>query len=318
MRAVGGATCVMLGRIARVSRLARYGPALALRWPRVQREMELVERAYGSELGRTIDRIAEWSWRLRIASGRVHGCDAVDELRTSAEYLLGRTGFYNNLHRARMHWAAGLAAFDCILDIGGSSPSDPNGALIELGYSHKPTALHILDRPEDDQFHGRPSYSQSEDRVTEWGTISFHHGLAENVTDIDALGELSFDCVFMGQTIEHIEVDKLPLVLDFVRRHLRPGGRFIFDTPNRHITRLVVGDAMLSSDHTHEYTPVESVELMRSNGFDVVGQLGLVPMPLSASSGEFHWDESETSEPVVDDPTDCFVFAFECVAVESA
>ncbi len=211
-----------------------------------------------------------------------------------------------------MQWAAALDAFDCILDIGGSSPNCPDGALIELGYSHRPSELHILDRPEDEQFHGRPNYAQSRGRVTEWGTISFHHGLAENITKIDALTERSFDCVFMGQTIEHIEVDRLPLVLGYVRRHLRPGGRLIFDTPNRDLTRLVVGEAMLSDDHTYEYTPVEMVEVMGANGFDVIRQLGILPMPQSAASGEFDWRESETPDPIVADPADCFVFAFEC------
>ena len=47
----------------------------------------------------------------------------IEELRNSGEYLLGRTGFYDNLHRGRMRWVATLDRFDRILDIGGSSPN---------------------------------------------------------------------------------------------------------------------------------------------------------------------------------------------------
>ena len=104
----------------------------------------------------------------------------------------------------------------------------------------------------------------------------------------------------------------MPSVLGYVRRHLQPGGRLIFDTPNRDLTRLVVGEAMLTSDHTYEYSPAETIEVMRANGFEVIRQLGILPMPESAASGDFDWQESQTPDAIVDDPTVCFVFAFEC------
>jgi hypothetical protein len=296
----------------RVSRKLRRSVALVVARRRVDEEMALVEAAYLVELGRPIDPSGEASWRGRIATREVVGADAVDQLRMSAEYLLGRTGFYPALHEARMAWVATLAPFDTILDIGGSSPSCPDGALIELGYPHRPREIHILDRPEDDQFHGRPSYDQSHDRVNEWGTVSYHHGRAEDITRIDALRDRTFACVFMGQTIEHIEVSRLPEILGYIRDHLAPGGRLILDTPNRDLTRLVVGDGVLTHDHTHEYTPEELAGVLVEHGFRVVRALGIAPMPQSATTWTFDPHEIQAGDAMADDPTESFVFALEC------
>lgn len=289
---------------------ARFGP-----W--VDREMALIDQAYRRELDRPLDPVGAESWERRLRAGEVVSADATAFVRASPEYLLGPGGLLHQLHEARRQWVARLDPFDTILDIGGSSPDCPDGALIELGYGHRPRELHIVDRPEDEQFHGRPRYDQREDRRTDWGVVAFHHGRAEEVGEFGELADRTFDCVFMGQTIEHIEVDALPEVLSFVRTHLAPGGRFVFDTPNRDLTRLLMSDAaMLSADHTHEYTPAEMDEVLSANGFAVTKTTGILPMPGSAARGTFDVTETETGEPLVDDPSASFVFAFECTPVE--
>ena len=58
--------------------------------------------------------------------------------------------------------------FDTILDIGGSSPNIETGALIELGYLHRPKKLIIFDLLPDEQYWGAPKYNQQK--------IIFFHG----------------------------------------------------------------------------------------------------------------------------------------------
>ena len=53
-----------------------------------------------------------------------------------------------------------------ILDIGGSSPNIDQGALIELGYPHRPKQLFIFDLPPEEQYWGKPKFPRT-------GTIFF-------------------------------------------------------------------------------------------------------------------------------------------------
>ncbi|MBK7025883.1 MAG: methyltransferase domain-containing protein [Polaromonas sp.] len=165
------------------------------------------------------------------------------------------------------------------VDIGGSSPTVPEGALIELGYQHKPKDDHF-DKPPEQQYWGAPNYSQGEKRVFPWGTVQYMHGYAEDIFDNKVLALQTFDMIFMGQVVEHIHVDKLPALLVWIREHLNPGGHFYCDTPNRLITKYETGDdSYIDPDHKKEYTPVELMALFNEAGFMEVQSQGILEMP---------------------------------------
>ena len=60
------------------------------------------------------------------------------------------------------------------------------------------------------------NYTQA-NQTYEWGSVHYLHGSAEEITSFTEIADRRFDLVFMGQTIEHIEVDALPGVLAFIR-----------------------------------------------------------------------------------------------------
>jgi len=276
----------------------------------VDTAMITVDDAYLSILGRHVDPDGAATFRDMIAHRRIAAHEVPDVLRHSPEFLLNRSGFYHRLHASRSSWCAGLPAWETILDIGGSSPTHELGALLELGYPHHPRELHILDRPEDDQFHGRPTYDQRVIRERDWGTVTFHHGDAGHLDEVPELGDLSFDAVFMGQVIEHIAPDELPGMLGQIRTHLNPGGSFVLDTPNRALTRIVMGDELLTADHTREYLPGELAAIIDDSGFIIDDVVGIHPMSQSRRTGAF--DPYETTDPGPADPDDCFCFALHC------
>lgn len=275
--------------------------------------MAAVDTAYVEVLGRHIDPDGAATYRDLIATHQLTADDVPGILIESPEYLLGRSGFYHLLHASRTNWCSQLPAWDRILDIGGSSPTHELGALLELGYPHHPSELHILDRPEDDQFHGRPIYDQRIVRKREWGTVTFHHGDAGNLDAVPDLGGRRFDAVFMGQVIEHIPTHELPGMLAQIRSHLVDRGAFVFDTPNRSMTKLIMGEAFLSGDHTHEYDPEEMVSIVSRHGFTVEKVVGIHHMPTTRSLGVF--DPKESAHSPDGAPADeCFCFAVHCRA----
>jgi len=278
----------------------------------VEHLMAEVDAIYVEILDRHVDDVGAAHYRTQIANRHVRPDDIRSTLRTSPEFLLNKSGFYHRLHASRAAWCGGLPAWDTILDIGGSSPTHELGALLELGYPHLPSELHILDRPEDDQFHGRPSYDQRIVRTRDWGTVTFHHGDAGHLDQVPELGGRLFDAVFMGQVIEHIPPDELPGMLDQIRSHLVPGGSFVFDTPNRSLTGIVMGDEFLTEDHTREYQPSELAHIVDRHGFTVEKTVGIHPMPATRSTG--HFDPYEVADDSDPRPEDCFCFAVHCRA----
>lgn len=277
----------------------------------VERLMAEVDAAYVDILERHLDDVGAEHYRHLIAERRLHPDDLQDILRASPEYLLNRSGFYHRLHASRAAWCAELPAWNTILDIGGSSPTHELGALLELGYAHHPAQLDILDRPEDDQFHGHPTYDQRVVRTQDWGTVTFHHGDAGHLEQVPELDQRRFDAVFMGQVIEHIPTGELPRMLEQIRSHLVPNGSFVFDTPNRALTKVVMGDEFLTNDHTKEYEPSELAEIVRHHGFVVEKITGIHPMPVSLSTGRFDpYEQPDRSDSVVAE--DCFCFAIHC------
>ena len=115
--------------------------------------------------------------------------------------------------------------------------------------------------------------------------IDYRVGSGERIPIEDA----SADCVVCVDVLEHVEsVDR---VLDEIRRVLKPGGIFLFDTINRTpLATLVLvhlGETLLGllPRGTHDprkfIRPAELQEKLTARGFDVGPLVGLAPVGLN-------------------------------------
>ena len=243
-------------------------------------EEDYLKLAYITLLQRKIDPSGLKFWKEKIDNKHFKYKDLLDVIYNSPEFIMHyKVSFSAMLHRARQEWCSSLDKFKYVLDIGGSSPNIEMGALIELGYQHRPKELVVFDLPEDEQYWGKPKFAQNRDYTFDWGTLKYEHGHAEYIERCKSLSDGKFDCVFMGQTIEHINKNRLSSLLSWIRGHLVPKGKFIFDTPNRDVTKIQSPHKYIDDDHKYEYTPIEMEQILRKNGFKVVKGHGLLDMP---------------------------------------
>ena len=277
--------------------------------------IDLVRLGYLLLLRRPVDPTGLGYWTRHIESGTFRLEQFIDELIASPEYrTINRIPFAAMVHRARQAWIKQIDDFERILDIGGSSPNIDLGAMIELGYPHRPRSLTIFDLPPAQQYWGQPRFPQ--DRVYDfaWGTIRYIHGSAERIADCAELADQRFDLVFMGQVIEHVEPAAVPEVLRWIRAHLAPAGRFMFDTPNRLVTRIQCPDGYTDRDHKLEYTPAELEPIVAAAGFRAVRRWGLLHMPSTSLSRAFDPLEVYETSLITQRVDESYLFALECVA----
>jgi SAM-dependent methyltransferase len=305
--------------ISRPERLRRTLSMLSLLKMENAPAMQQSELIYRFILNRKIDELGAKSCADRIARGKFSALGLIARLMKSDEFkqpYLKRTPT-QQLHSARMAWASQLPAAKRVLDIGGSSPTVPEGALIELGYAHKPEKLIIFDKPPNEQFWGTPNYSQANTRNFPWGQVQYIHGYAEDILQNDELRDQKFDMIFMGQVVEHIYEDKLPNVLLWIKNHLAPEGRFCFDTPNRLITRFETGeDRYIDPDHKREYTPDVFASLLTEAGFEIVKQWGILEMPNVFTNQRLGISDYYDGLQLAGSPTQGYCFAMMCQSTE--
>jgi hypothetical protein len=276
---------------------------------------EFIRLAYLVLLQREIDPVGLASWRDSLSRGMFNHSSVVDSLLTSEEYQRRFSAHVNQrLHEARKAWVRTLPPFTRLLDIGGSSRTHAEGALIQLGYPHRPRQLDILDLPPEKQNWGTPVYDQTKPSIFEWGTVTYFHGSAEDVTSVTNLQGRTYDGIFMGQAIEHIQPEALPAVLRWMRAHLAPGGRVIVDTPNRILTRIQCPTWYIHPDHKLEYEPDQLELVFADNGLKVVKKAGMVRLPAIVATGVYDAREFADAQLLHEDPEECYLFAFEAVA----
>jgi hypothetical protein len=273
---------------------------------------DYVRMAYRVLLHREIDPAGLEAWRREIGFGRFDEQNVVAALLACEEY---QVNFGINLveivHRSRQDWIATVPAYGRILDIGGSNPSRTDGSLIALGYPHRPRVLDIVDLPPDDQYFGKPSFDQSVTHRFAWGEVNYYHARAERIHEVAGLSGKSYDCVFMGQAIEHIFPEALPSVLAWIRAHLAPDGRFVFDTPNRLLTKIQCPHSLINPDHKYEYEPTEMERVLTDAGFEITRRVGMVHLPRQAANGKYDPREFVGSTALSDDVDGCYLVAFE-------
>jgi SAM-dependent methyltransferase len=280
---------------------------------RTMSDEDWIRIAYIALLQRKIDDIGLDYWLQRVKSGSFNYKDLIDTLIQSPEYIMHyRTPFNSVLHQVRVKWVSSLPHFSKILDIGGSSPNISLGAMIELGYPHRPQKLIIFDLPPEKQYWGKPKYEQQESFSFAWGEIYYIYGYAEQIQNSNVLKKERFDCIFMGQTIEHVEKQGFENLLIWILDHLADEGRFIFDTPNRQLTSIQSPYSWIDKDHKYEYTPSELEGLLNKYGFNVTRKWGFLHMPETLKNQVFNPLEVYETERINDRPDESYCFGFEC------
>ena len=258
---------------------------------------ELVSKAFEMILQREVDAQARTFYREKLMDGSIGQTQFVEILFNSIEFQMLKTDWNRTVHKSRKEFIQKIPQFNHILDIGGSSPNVEEGALIELGYSHIPKTIDVLDLPVEEQYWGKPKFPQDRDYSILNGrcTLHYEHGKAEDIASIESLMGKSYDMIFMGEVIEHIMPSKLRQVLNWIHGALSRGsntGYFIFDTPNRIATRLINPTGYIDGDHKKEYEPDELRALLKDAHFEIVEEYGLVNLEYSISNHVFSASEA--------------------------
>lgn len=112
------------------------------------------------------------------------------------------------------------------------------------------------------------------------------------------LQDASFDCVYLGELIEHFwSAEKL---LRAVKRVLKIGGKICLDSPNvyslERILRFVLRgeDSLGDQDHKIFYTPASLSKLLQSTGFQMIeitsdGKIPFARKELTINFPPFKW-----------------------------
>src|SRR5438128_9680481 len=139
-----------------------------------------------------------------------------------------------------------------------------------MGYPYPFDGLTVIDLPEHER---HPLYRSPEHSIVQshLGPVTYRY---HSMSDLSSYSDESFDLVYSGQSIEHVPEREADHVIREVRRVLRRGGYFAFDTPNARITRLQQ-DAFIDPDHDVEYTAAELDAKLGNAGFEIVERKGL-------------------------------------------
>jgi predicted SAM-dependent methyltransferase len=220
--------------------------------------------------------------------------------------------FWLVLHRARQLVASQLPRAERIVDLGGSSEGNPEGAMITYGYPYTFKSLSIVELPREQRHELYTEICGEYDQVIETpqGPVNYVY---TSMSDLSAFADGTIDLVYAGQSIEHVTVDEAKVVLREVHRVLKPGGHFCFDTPNHRVT--ILDPDYHVDDHKYEYTHQEMTALLEGHGFAVREAKGIVLMNRSVREGRFIPEEAIERDRLYDDIEDCFLLYYKAQKV---
>jgi SAM-dependent methyltransferase len=166
-----------------------------------------------------------------------------------------------------------------VLDLGGAS-AKRQGALLEMGYRHA-RDLTIVDLPLDTRFKAGPAVDTEFDFEGTRVRYAYH-----SMADLSFYPDDTFDLIWSGQTYEHITEDEGRSLFPQIARVLKPGGVFALDTPNRKLTRILVGEnEWIHAEHKIEYFYEDFVERFRAHGLEIIDRRGILNMPETLHHG---------------------------------
>lgn len=266
---------------------------------------------YEAVLGRAIDDGARSALASRAAHDADFGFSLAVQLLCSAEFmdkLIARAidAHLFLIHRARQLMVRRLLPpAASIIDLGGI-----NAPLFRMGYSHPFDRMVIVDLPPDDR---HAAYRDIRiDTPAGTGEVSIHYC---DMTSLEQFPDSSFDLVWSGQSIEHVEPVAAARMCQEALRVLRPGGQFCLDTPNRGITVIHtrdIGGGFVHPDHKHEFRATELRELLSQTGFEIVMERGICEMPRTRETGSFHYEDFALGNVIAHNPEDGYILYFQC------
>ena len=110
-----------------------------------------------------------------------------------------------------------------VVDLGGAA-DHPEGALKEMGYSHSPEQITIVDLPASERPYGSLAHRDERDFTAPSGTRVRYKFCS--MTELDDIPDSSVDLIWSGQSIEHISQSDTVKLCAQVRRILTPSGRW--------------------------------------------------------------------------------------------
>lgn len=263
---------------------------------------------FETTLGRPIEPEAEAALARRIAQGSYDAFALLVELIGSSEFtnrllahkVAAHLGLINRARQVMVRRL--LPAATSILDLGGI-----NSPLVDMGYAHAFRRMVMVDlAPDERHMLYRDARFGPRDDVR----IDIHAG---DMTRLDAFGDDEFDLAWSGQSIEHVDRVAGARMCAEVFRVLSPGGMFCLDTPNRGMTALHtrgIGGGFIHPEHKHEYAVTELRDLLVASGFEIAAAHGICEMPLTRSTGVFHYEDFVLGNPIVADPEAAYITYF--------
>jgi len=271
--------------------------------------LERAETCYSMLLGRNLDTAALESLRARMQAGTYDEFLFGLQIICSSEYMarcLSRVDSHLNfVHRARLIMVRRLLPpARHIIDLGGA-----NSPLYRLGYGHHFERLVMVDLPPEAR---HEMYKNIDVSAAQGSKVTIHWS---DMTRLEAFPDASFDLVWSGQSIEHVDLEGGKRMCAEAIRLLRPGGHFCLDTPNRGITKIHTrdcGGGFIHPEHKHEYHGAELRTQLEVSGFEIVQKYGVCEMPKTRETGEFHYEDFILGCPITDDLESGYILYFGC------
>ena len=209
------------------------------------------------------------------------------------------------IHHARVKLVATqLPEADVIVDLGGAA-----GSIYAMGYPHHFKKLLVVDLPPPNR-HEMYRDMEMTNLMTPQGPIST---LFTSMSDLRAIPSNSVDLVWAGQSIEHISRAEATTAYREIVRILKPGGRFCLDTPNRLLTEIHTGGPQLiHPEHKIEYYPADLQSDLRSAGFTIMRQLGVVEMIETRRSGRIDYRDFYTGAGLSENLDGSYIQYYDC------
>jgi SAM-dependent methyltransferase len=277
--------------------------------------MQFLKAAYAVVLKREPDETGISYFTSQNERNEMNRVDIIAAMMASVEYL-----YYRDLpilpihalHQARMQlFQQYLPPARRVLDLGGAAHNHAEGALLLMGYPHRPEEIMIVDLPPPDRIGGEHASERVQELVTGDG-IKVRY-LYRSMADLADIPAASLDMVVSGESIEHISEADAELVCREVYRILEPGGSFCLDTPNALLTRLESPDKFIHPEHQKEYLVHELRDMLVQTGFTIAEEKAVCPMPESLHNRHFDAVEITRNIRLSDDPTEGYVFFIRAV-----
>lgn len=262
---------------------------------------------YTMLLQREVDPDGEKHALEQLQNGTMDRYGFLDWIRSSGEFRsLGYRMLSASLHTSRCQFIQTLPRAGRILDLGGTSLGDPDGAFVGMGYPYDFEELVLIDLPPDDR---HPLYQ----RPAVDGTVTTRRGPVRyeyhSMIDLSRYDSDSFDLVYSGQTFEHVTEADADLMLKEVHRVLKPGGAFALDTPNGRACRLQQ-DEFIDPDHEVEYTAPQLEAKLAAADFRLDQAWGLNYVGRSLADGVFSVEEAARNAGLFSEVEDCYLLAY--------